>query len=417
MIVIYNIFRFLYFNSIKLASNWSAKAKLWTDGRKKWQLHLQNNWKLSPHEKVVWMHCASLGEFEQGRPVIEKIKKQFPTTKILLTFFSPSGYEVRKKYEGADFILYLPEDSKVNAKAFLDLVNPMLAIFVKYEFWHFYLAELEKRKIETILISGIFRATQPFFQWWGGFYKQMLQKFNHVFVQDYESVALLTSINFKSKVSVCGDTRFDRVLEMAEYWTPVENVEQYINPRKKILVAGSTWKEDEVILAQWLEHQKNDWQLIIAPHEIDEKHIRELRQLFNNSILFSEFSNQTLQPINQNCMIINTIGHLSKIYKYATVCYIGGGFTKDGIHNTLEAAVYKKPLVTGPTIQKYREAIELKQTGALITITNAKELNVAIETLQSNNKGIVAGEYVNRNKGATEIILQYVQENRLLTNE
>lgn len=377
---------------------------------------MQQNWNPSANNPVVWMHCASLGEFEQGRPLLEKIKHQNTNTKILLTFFSPSGYEIRKNYEGADLVMYLPADSGKNAEVFINLVQPTLVIFVKYEFWHFYLAELKQRNIETILISGVFRTTQPFFQWWGSFYKKMLLNFSHLFVQDDASATLLASINITSNISVCGDTRFDRVTEMAEQWQPVSFIDDFIQPSKKILVAGSTWKDDEALLAQWFEQHQNKWQLIIAPHEIDEAHIEQLQKLFSNSILFSELRTQHPKLKTFNCIIINTIGHLSKLYKYATSCYVGGGFTKDGVHNVLEAAVYGKPVITAPNIQKYREAVELKKAGGLFTVKNHTELSQLLVSINENDSGKMAADYVLQNSGATQTIMNYLQEKRLFTS-
>ncbi|HEX4956843.1 MAG TPA: glycosyltransferase N-terminal domain-containing protein [Lacibacter sp.] len=416
MIVFYHIFRLLYFGSIQLASRWNRKARLWVDGRKNWQQKLRQQLNVQPGDKAVWIHCASLGEFEQGRPVMENLKKEYPHLKIVLTFFSPSGYEIRKNYNGADVVLYLPPDSKRNAGEFLNLVQPCLAIFVKYEFWHFYLAELKKRKIETILISGIFRSRQPFFQWWGGFYKNMLFKFSHLFVQNETSAVLLTSINMSNNVTVCGDTRFDRVLEMAEQWQPVSSIDAFIQLDKKILVAGSTWKEDEELIAQWLQQNKNDWQLIIAPHEIDNTHIEQLQQLFNNSILFSELQIQHPLHAMHPCLIINSIGQLSKVYKYADVCYVGGGFNKSGHHNILEAAVYAKAVITGPNFQKFNESMELKNTGGSFTVNSKNDLDELMQQLNLEEAGQKAGAYVQKNAGATAAIMNYIQEKRLFTN-
>jgi 3-deoxy-D-manno-octulosonic-acid transferase len=313
--------------------------------------------------------------------------------------------------------LYLPEDSKKNATAFLNLIQPSLAIFVKYEFWHFYLAALKNRNIETILISGIFRNSQPFFQWWGGFYKKMLMSFSHLFVQNQLSATLLASINIINNVTVCGDTRFDRVLEMAGQWQPVSAIEPIIQPIKKIFVAGSTWKEDEELIAQWFQQNKKEWQLIIAPHEIDEAHIKQMQQLFSSSVLFSQFTNHESPLMTADCIIINTIGHLSKLYKYATVCYVGGGFTKDGIHNTLEAAVYSKPVVTAPNIRKYHEAVELKQEGGLFVVNDAAQLQALINSMNITEAGKKSGTFVQQHAGATEAIMNYIQEKRLFTRE
>lgn len=417
MILFYHIFRLVYFGGIKLAANWSPKAKLWVDGRKGWQDKLQQQFQPKSNDKVLWMHCASLGEFEQGRPILEKVKSQNPKVKIVLTFFSPSGYEIRKDYNGADLVMYLPEDSKENANAFLNIIQPSLAIFVKYEFWHFYLVELKNRKIETILISGIFRNTQPFFQWWGGFYKNMLLNFSHLFVQNQSSADLLASINIKKNVTVCGDTRFDRVLEMVKNWQPVSAIEPFLQSNKKILVAGSTWKEDEELIVQWYHQNKNEWQLIIAPHEIDEAHIAQLQQLFSKAVLFSELKTMNSDIRIIDCIIINTIGHLSKLYKYGAVCYVGGGFTKDGIHNTLEAAVYSKPVVTGPNIRKYHEAVELMQTGGLFVVSDGMQLQQLIKNINLSETGKKAGTFVQHHAGATQAIMNYIQEKRLLTSE
>jgi 3-deoxy-D-manno-octulosonic-acid transferase len=416
MILFYHLFRLVYFGSIRIAARWNTKAKLWIEGRKNWQKQLKENWIIQPHEKVVWMHCASLGEFEQGRPLLEKIKSQYPSTKILLTFFSPSGFEIQKKYSGADLIMYLPEDSSDNATEFIALVQPTLAIFIKYEFWYNYLTELKNKKVETILVSGVFRNNQPFFQWWGGFYRSMLQNFSHLFIQNKSSAQLLAQINMQNNVTVCGDTRFDRVLELVEKWQPVPLIENFIQPGKKILVAGSTWKDDEELIAQWFQNHQNDWQLIIAPHEIDEEHIEQLQKLFNKAQLFSSFSNDKLKHITFECIIINSIGLLSRLYKYATVCYVGGGFTKDGVHNTLEAVVYNKPVITGPNISKYREAVELKENGCLFTIQNEEEMNGILNSLNITDTGEKAKKYVQQNAGATSVILHYIQEKRLFTN-
>lgn len=389
---------------------------MWVEGRNQWKEKLQQQWKLNHGDKAVWMHCASLGEFEQGRPLLEAIRNQYPNCKVLLTFFSPSGYEIRKDYKGADLVMYLPEDGPANATTFLNIVQPSLAVFVKYEFWHYYLAELKKRNTATILISGIFRNTQPFFQWWGGFYKNMLSQFTHLFVQNEPSARLLASINIHNNFSVCGDTRFDRVLELAENWQPVTPVTSFFQPDKKILVAGSTWQQDEALLAQWFQKHQEDWQLVIAPHEIDGAHVQQLQQTFSNSVLFTQLHPNQALPANCNCIIIDSIGHLSKLYKYGTICYVGGGFTKDGIHNALEAAVYNKAVVTGPNIRKYREAVEMKETGGLFTIKSSTELEILFNRIDFAEAGKKAGSYVQKNAGATVAIMNYIQEKRLFTN-
>ncbi|MEJ8818502.1 3-deoxy-D-manno-octulosonic acid transferase [Lacibacter sp. H407] len=414
MIFFYNIFRVIYKTAIGLAANWNTKAKNWVDGRKNWKEELTANWKNESGKPVVWMHCASLGEFEQGRPIIEEIKTKYPNTKILLTFFSPSGYEVRKNYKGADHVMYLPMDSSVNAKDLLDLVKPKLAIFVKYEFWHYYLAELHNRKIETILVSGIFRPSQAFFQWWGGFNRNMLQQFSHLFVQNAASKELLDGIGQGDKTTVAGDTRFDRVLTAAEQWKPIDIVDTFCGT-DSVLVAGSTWAEDENILADWMK-ENNRYKLIIAPHEIKAENIDRLKTLFPDSIKFSDLSTHNSQPITHNCLIVDNIGYLSRLYKYASVCYVGGGFNKSGHHNILEAAVFGKPVITGPNFEKFKESVELKKLGGSFSINNVIELKEVMLKMDSSAAGTIAENYVKENAGATTAILNWLQEKRLLTN-
>jgi 3-deoxy-D-manno-octulosonic-acid transferase len=414
VILFYDIFRFIYFNGIKLAANWSPKAKLWVDGRKRWQDILRQKFQRNKEDKVIWMHCASLGEFEQGRPILEKVKSQNPKIKIVLTFFSPSGYEIRKNYKGADVVMYLPEDSKENATAFLHLVHPSLAIFVKYEFWHFYLTELRKRNIETILVSGIFRNSQPFFKWWGGFYKNILLNFSHLFVQNQSSATLLASINIKNNVTVCGDTRFDRVIESASNWKPVKHLDAFCK-NHFVIIAGSTWQDDEELLSTVIHDHWNNQRLVIAPHEVNDSHIKTLKKIFPYSVCYSELKDDSTFSDETRCLIIDSIGLLSQLYKYADISYIGGGFTKSGIHNVLEAAVYGKTVITGPNIQKFKEAVDLKKAGALFTVNNSTELRYLIINMEIENSGKIAAEFVTLHGGATEAIINYIQEKRLLT--
>ncbi len=413
MIIPYNIFRILYKTGIHVAANWNSKAKKWVDGRQNWQQQLLQKWQHRPGNKVVWMHCASLGEFEQGRPVLEEIKAQYPNCKILLTFFSPSGYEIRKNYNGADHVMYLPMDGAANAKEFLDIVQPQLAIFVKYEFWHYYLSELNSRKIESILVSGIFRPSQPFFQWWGSFHRNMLQNFSHLFVQNAASKELLDGIGLRNNTTIAGDTRFDRVIALAEQWTPVEMVDAFCGT-VPIMVAGSTWAEDENILAEWMKTNEK-YKLIVAPHEIKVENITRLKNLFPHSITFSELSTNNSQFPTHNCLIIDNIGYLSRIYKYAAVCYVGGGFNKSGHHNILEAAVYGKPVITGPNFEKFKESVDLKKLGGSFAIANAAELERVMLSITTKEAGTIAENYVKENAGATKAILQWIQEKRLFT--
>ncbi len=414
MIFFYNIFRVAYKTAIGVAVNWNSKARKWVDGRKNWRQELSANWKIEPGNPVLWMHCASLGEFEQGRPIIEEIKTQFPKPKILVTFFSPSGYEVRKNYKGADLVMYLPFDSERNATDFLDIVQPQLAIFVKYEFWHYYLAELNNRKIETILVSGIFRPSQAFFQWWGGFNRNMLQQFSHLFVQNAASKDLLDRIGLGNKTTVAGDTRFDRVITAAEQWKPIEIVDAFCGT-DFVLVAGSTWPEDENIIADWMK-ANNKYKLIIAPHEIKQENIDRLKTLFPNSVSFSELTTQHSLLTTHRVLIIDNIGYLSRLYKYGSVCYVGGGFNKSGHHNILEAAVYGSPVITGPNFEKFKESVDLKKLGGSFTINNAAGLTEVMQQMKISAAGTIAKNYVKENAGATAAILNWLQEKRLFTN-
>ena len=291
------------------------------------------------------MHCASLGEFEQGRPLLEALKTANPAQKIVLTFFSPSGYEVMKNYKGADFVFYLPMDSPVNAKMFLDAVNPSIVLWVKYEYWFYYLSMLKQRNIPTLLVSGIFRQNQPFFKWYGDIWRKMLQSFTHFFVQNNESVKLLSTIGFKENVTLTGDTRFDRVLEIADHFTAVPGIAEFCGD-SPVIVAGSTWEEDEIELLHFVNVHKNV-KFIIAPHEIDKANLKDVKEEFPHSIFYSELQSEQQTTVNDqrstpNVLIIDNIGTLSRLYKYATITYVGGGYGADGVHNVLEAAVYGK---------------------------------------------------------------------------
>jgi len=406
----------LYRAGIRIASLWNNKAKLWLNGRKNIFDRLSAELR-TRNSKIIWFHCSSLGEFEQGRPVIEKLKSQNPDLKFLLTFFSPSGYEIRKDYKGVDWVFYLPLDSKRNAKAFFDIVNPTLVVFVKYDYWYYYLTECKKRNISLLMVSGIFRKDQPFFKWYGNLHRSMLSCFTHFFVQDKESLQLLQSLKINN-VTVAGDTRFDRVSEIAESFTPIEAIEKFCS-NSPVLVAGSTWPEDEKMTKD-ATASFPDLKIIIAPHEIHREHIDLLKSILPDAMLFSQLKAQDSQPITSNHLIIDNIGMLSKLYHYATITYIGGGLNK-GIHNTLEAAVYGKPVLFGPNYKKFKEAIGLIETGGGICVNSSAELTSQLnkfltnkEVLKSSSKN--SFEFVKQNKGATEKILNYIEANRLLTN-
>lgn len=409
-----------------MLSPFNEKAKRWLSGRKNVFSKLEAH--LSPKKnKTTWFHCASLGEFEQARPLIEEIRGQYPGNTILLSFFSPSGYEIRKDYNGADYVFYLPHDSAANAKRLLDIIKPSLVIWVKYEYWHFYLQQIRQRRIPLLLVSGIFRPDQPFFKSWGGFHRNMLSCFSWLFVQNQESKKLLGGIGFSGNVTVSGDTRFDRVIEIAEQAAEIPSIAQFINGAP-VIVAGSTWDEDE----KELDHFANTHpgiKFIIAPHEIDEEHLKVIEKLFHHSIRYSKLlttaespiTNSSLLITNYNVLIIDNIGMLSQLYQYATIAYVGGGFGDDGVHNVLEAAVYNKPVVFGPVYEKFVEAAALIDAGGAFSADNALELEESLLILLNNAQEYkiackAAGDYVQANKGATQKILNYIQENRLLTN-
>jgi len=411
----YNIFLFLYSAGIFVVSVFNEKAKQWKAGRKDIFKKMQAS--IGDTRPIIWMHCASLGEFEQGRPVLESLRKAYPNYKMLLTFFSPSGYEVRKNYNGADWVFYLPLDVPRNVARFLNIANPSLAIFVKYEYWYNYLNQVQKRKIPTILISAIFRKDKIFFKWYGGLHRKMLGCFNEIFVQDEKSRKLLEAILPKEKVTVAGDTRFDRVAEIASGFEPIDAIEKFVQG-KNVLVAGSTWPDDEKNLNLILEKFENKISLIIAPHEISDNHINFLKRLFPQAILFSELveaSKNELNHIDKNVLIINNIGMLSKLYYYADITYIGGGFNSSGIHNTLEAAVYAKPVVFGPNYQKFSEAIGLIENKGGFSYSNENELIAIISELLRNASyrlisGEIAGKFVRNNAGATSAILNGLKQ-------
>jgi 3-deoxy-D-manno-octulosonic-acid transferase len=402
---------------VSFSSIWNDKARKWIGGRKnifeKIKLELQNS-----GPGTVWVHCSSLGEFEQGKPVMDKIKLLYPGNKILVTFFSPSGYEIKKDYAGADHVFYLPMDSKRNAQKFLDIVKPTLVIFIKYDYWYYYLNEIKKRKINCLLVSAVFREDQAFFKWYGSLQRKMLGCFTQIFVQNEGSKKLLDTISV-NHCTVGGDTRFDTVIEIAERFEPVPPVENFIH-NKKTIVAGSTWRKDEEMLqVAFNKLASPDIMLIIAPHEIHNAHLDELKNLFPSSIRFSELTSHD-SPLTGNILLIDNIGMLSRLYKYAHITYVGGGFTKDGVHNVLEAAVYSKPVLFGNNYKKYREAVDLVKTGGAESFSDPGELYKALTVLlKSENeyemKCNASKKYVWGNKGATEQVLNYIEINRLLT--
>ncbi|HMP88150.1 MAG TPA: glycosyltransferase N-terminal domain-containing protein, partial [Lacibacter sp.] len=342
----------------------------------------------------------------------EALRKAYPTLRILVTFFSPSGYEVRRRHPAADFVLYLPFDGPANAAAFLNRVQPRLALFVKYEFWHFYLEALQQRGIPAVLVSGIFRPGQPFFQPWGGFHRQMLQRFAHLFVQEGVSRVLLEGIGLGERTSVAGDTRFDRVVALARQQEPIPAVEGFIDGRR-VLVAGSTWPQDEALLISWYEKNRSQWQLILAPHEIHASHLQQLQAGLPGCVRYADLEEH---PAAADVLLVDRIGLLSRLYRYAAVCYVGGGFNKSGHHNILEAAVYGKAVITGPVFEKFRESVELKQCGGSFLVHNAEELAQVLAGSDLAKGGTRAGAYVQEHTGATARVLAWIQEKRLFTS-
>lgn len=410
-VLMYNISVRLYKLVILIASLFNKKAKRWLEGRRDLFAKLQKA--IGNEGPVIWMHCASLGEFEQGRPVLEELRSQYPEHKLLLTFFSPSGYEIRKNYSGVDWVFYLPLDTKANAKRFIELVNPSLSIFVKYEYWYYYLHQLHQRNTPVILISAIFRENAPFFKWYGAVHRKMANYFYHLFVQNQESYDRITAIVPPDKITLAGDTRFDRVKTIADSFEPLPLIEQYIRG-KKIMVAGSTWPEDELMLKKLIEKQ-GDLSLIIAPHEITDTHLRFLKETFGGAAFYSELkeNNSGLSPAR--VLIIDNIGMLSKLYYYSLVSYIGGGFNQSGIHNTLEAAVYGKPVLFGPNYQKFAEAAGLIKNQAAYSYTTDAELIQVTDSFLSDEDRLTsysrhASQFVASNTGATGLILSWLRK-------
>ncbi|ASZ11151.1 3-deoxy-D-manno-octulosonic acid transferase [Chitinophaga pendula] len=393
------------------------KARLWLAGRRSWEQRLGQA--ISAGDRVVWVHAASLGEFEQGRPVLEAIRQQYPSYKILLTFFSPSGYEVRKDYKGADYTCYLPLDTPANARHFLAIARPQLAIFIKYEFWYHFLTALYRQQVPTLLVSGVFRPGQVFFRGYGGMFRRLLRQLTHIFVQNNASLACLQPLGL-SQVSVAGDTRFDRVWALREEAQVLPLVAGYCGDRKT-LIAGSTWEADEVLLSRWWSRQQDDLQLVIAPHEIQESHIQALLQLFPDAVRYTALKAGAVVAPGK-VLIIDNVGMLAAMYRYAHIAYVGGGFGKEGIHNILEPAAYGKPVLFGPIYDKFPEAEELLQLGGALVVQDMDDLlRHTKHLLHSDNTyrfvSGVAAQYVADHQGATGRVLDYIQEKRFLTRE
>ncbi|MDT7832710.1 glycosyltransferase N-terminal domain-containing protein [Flavobacteriaceae bacterium S356] len=407
---LYNISAQITFFFLRIVAQFNPKMKLFIQGRKEAFSKLSE---LSGHNNVIWFHAASLGEFEQGRPVIEAIKREYPTRKILVTFFSPSGYEIQKDYELADVVCYLPFDTKRNVKKFVNVVQPELAIFIKYEFWPNLLNELNAKSIPAILVSGIFRKDQSFFKSYGAWFRKTLKTFDHFFVQDVASKELLENIKC-SNVSVSGDTRFDRVFEILQQDNRLDFVEKF-KDGKYTMVAGSTWSEDEHLFVSYINKEASENEkFIIAPHNMNEKAIRLLKEsIHKKTVLFSEKEGKTLE--DYQVLIVDTVGLLTKVYSYADAAYVGGGLSSNGVHNILEPATFGIPVVIGNYYSKFKEAVDLVALKGCISIKDQSSFSTIFIQLKTDRDfrgktGAINRKYVEENIGATSMIMSYISK-------
>ena len=411
--LLYNFALRLYAGLIRLAARWNPKAKLWVEGRRDWRNRLREAFGAAPGAGVVWVHVASLGEFEQGRPVIERIRSAYPNRKILVTFYSPSGYEIRKNYPGADCICYLPLDTPGNVRAFLDIVQPEIAIFVKYEFWLNMLRELRRRSIDTYIISAIFRRNSVFFRWYGGLWRKALRSFRILFVQNEGSKELLAGLGFDNVV-VAGDTRFDRVAQLAAGARRIERIERF-RDGQRLFVAGSTWGPDEELLIR-LMNDNPAVKFVVAPHEMEEGRIeRLLRAVKGGGVRYTQCTETTAFDACQ-LLVLDTVGLLGSVYGYATWSYIGGGFGV-GIHNTLEAATFGLPIAFGPNYRKFKEACDLVELGGAASVSDYAALERWFAPLRDDADCLaqasrISKAYTARNQGASELIFQTIFSDR-----
>jgi 3-deoxy-D-manno-octulosonic-acid transferase len=412
MLFIYNLIVVLADFILKIVALFSKKIKLFVEGRKSVFKILSD--KIKYYDKTIWFHAASLGEYEQGLPVMERMKSRFPNHLIVLTFFSPSGYEVRKNNTIADVTVYLPLDTQSNVEQFMKIVRPDMAFFIKYEYWPNYLNALQIREIPTYLISGIFREKQVFFKWYGGFYRKALDAFEHFFVQNSSSKELLLKLG-KTNVTVSGDTRFDRVFSILNQNNQLDFIDNFKNNNLTVVV-GSSWPKDEMLLVNYI-NSSNNVKFIIAPHNINKDQIADLKnQISKKTILFSSinFNDLDASKLAENdVLIIDTIGILTKIYSYADIAYVGGGFGNPGVHNILEPATFGVPIIIGPNYSHFAEATALVKMNGCISITNQEELNETFDKLIQNSdvrleKGHICSTFVEMNKNATEIIMNYI---------
>ncbi len=408
MHTIYNLLIHLASFHLRIVALFSKKMKLFVNGRKDVFKILQQ--KISATDKTIWFHCASLGEFEQGVPIIEAMKKLKPDHKIVVSFFSPSGFEIKKNTPLADAVVYLPMDTQANAKKFIAAIHPSLALFVKYEFWPNYLLELKKKNIPTLLVSGVFRKNQIFFKSYGSFMRKALGSFDHFFLQDEYSEVLLKNIGFKN-LTVSGDTRFDRVSHQIEMDNTLRFAEEFKGD-SICIVCGSTWPEDEVLLLDYINSAPENVKFIIAPHKIELDKIENFKEkIIKKTILHSQIDEVNIAEYS--VLIIDCIGLLSKIYSYADIAYVGGAAGKTGLHNILEPATFGVPIVIGKNYNEFPEAIRLQDLAGLFSVKNPSECDEILSKLVNNinfrNKtGMIAGHFVNKNTGATQKIVNYI---------
>ena len=410
MHLLYNFSIFITSKLILLTAFFSKKMSLFVYGRKTVFDTLKEN--IHPDDKTIWFHCASLGEYEQGVPIMEKTKELFPNYKIIVTFFSPSGFEVKKNTTLANIVLYLPIDTVSNAKKFIELAHPSLAIFIKYEFWPNYLVQLKEKNIPAFLVSGLFRKNQLFFKPYGGFMRKILNSFDHFFVQDDTSKELLKSINIKN-ITVSGDTRFDRVSNQLSQDNNVAFISEF-KQNNVCIVCGSTWPEDEAVLIDYINKAPENVKFIIVPHAINASKIESFRKnIQKKSTLFSTKKDTNIT--DSNVFIIDTVGLLTKIYSHADIAYVGGGMVFSGLHNILEPATFGVPIVIGNRFEKFPEAKELKELKGLFSISNATECSKILEKLVTDKNtriesGKIAKKFIENNKGATDTIMNYIKK-------
>lgn len=404
---IYNFLRLLYLAAARVLALFNKKAEKWINGRKNWEQHFRDT--LQEGEKRIWIHCSSTGEFEQARPLIEALRSKYPAYKVVLTFFSPSGYEACLKNNPADYIFYLPNDSSRNARRFVGIVQPSLVMFIKYEFWYYYLQALKANGIPALMVSGAFRQEQQFFKWYGRFFRDMLHSFSFFFLQDKESERLLNTIGIDKNILISGDTRYDRVMAIAQQFTPIDAVVLF-KGNSNVLIAGSTHSGDEEIILACFPTLPADWKLIIAPHEISTDHISKLKEAFDGSaVLFSELDAEHTGA-DKKVLIINNIGMLSRLFAYGDIAFIGGGFQKGGIHNILEPAAFAVPVIFGTIYEKFVEAKEMASLGYVFPVNNAAECSAMLNKLITDEvfhkrTSDSLRSFMQQHTGATQLIM------------